>query len=171
MECFGPIAYATESIRLEYCASLFQLIEPSLPPPSAATVCLWRRVPHPDTSGPGGPEIDVLIQTPEVVVVGEAKWMSAVGSGQGVDKNKDQITLRNEYLEGLGRRIYATGTTGVVLSIGIEPASVGLEPYVDRSSVIFRHITWEHLCRVSPHPVGDELSAYFLWKKNNSRLT
>ena len=77
---FGPIAYATEATRLEYCASLFQLIEPSLPQPSAGTICLWRRVPHPDTSGSGGPEVDVLIQTPEVVVVGEAKWMSAVGS-------------------------------------------------------------------------------------------
>ena len=167
---FGPITYAMEGTRLEYCKSLFQLIEPSLPPPSVATICLWRRVPHPDNSSSGGPEIDVLIQTPEVVVVGEAKWLSAVGSGQGVGKNKNQFTLRREYLEGLGRRTYAEGTARVVLSIGLEPAAADFRPDAGSSGVVFRHITWQDLCQISPHPVGDELAAYLAWKKNNSRL-
>jgi len=65
---FGPIIYAAEAARLEYCASLFRLIDPSLPRPSAATICLWRRVPHPDNFSAGGPEVDVFIQTPEVIL-------------------------------------------------------------------------------------------------------
>jgi hypothetical protein len=168
---FGPISYADEAIRLEYCASLFQLIDPSLPPPTGSTISLWRRVPHPETDSVGGPEVDVLIQTPEVVVVGEAKWMSAVGSGQGVDKNKDQLALRKEYLEGLGRRIYATETIGVVLSIGIEPAPIGSEPDADGSNVLDRYVTWKDLCAIPRHPLSDELGRHHQWKMSNSRLT
>ena len=168
---FGPLSYADETTRLEYCASLFQLIYPSLPPPTGSTISLWRRVPHPDNHVMGGPEVDVLIQTPEVVMAVEAKWMSAVGSGQGVNKNKDQLALRREFLERLGRRILSTETIGIVLSIGIEPTLPGLETDADGSKVLERHVTWKDLCGMPGHPLGDEPERYYRWKKSNSRLT
>ena len=167
---FGPVSYAEEATRLEYCASLFQLIDPSLPPPTGSTISLWRRVPHPDNHVRNGPEIDVLIQTPEVLVVGEAKWMSAVGSGQGVDKNKNQLDLRKDYLEGLVRRIYTTETIGIVLSIAIDSAIAAVEPDTIGSKLLEHHITWEDLCGISAHPFGDEPGRYYRWKRSNSRL-
>jgi hypothetical protein len=33
------------------------------------TICLWRRVPHPDNFTQGGPELDALIQTDKVVIL------------------------------------------------------------------------------------------------------
>ncbi len=163
---FGPIVYATEETRIAFCTKLFSLIDPSLRPPNSATISLWRRVPHPDTFGSGGPEIDVFLQTPEVVVVGEAKWLSSVGSGQGVNKNKDQITLRKEFFEKLGQNIYSTGTMFVILGISFD--DMDMDTYTSDDKVLFRNVFWEDVCNIKPHPAAAELPKYYQWKKDNS---
>ena len=119
---FGPLIYAPAKVRVEFCARLFQLIEAQLDPPQSAKLSLWHSVPHPETSEPGGPEFDFLIETPKVVVVGEAKWNSSLDVRQGMDKNKDQITIRKEFLEKHGRKTYPTVTTFVVLGVHLNEA-------------------------------------------------
>lgn len=113
---FGPLLCAPASDRIEFCARLFHLIEARLDPPQSAKLSLWCRVPHPDTSGSGGPEIDFLIETPKVVIIGEAKWNSSVGIKQGTNKKKNQISIRKEILEKCGRTIWPTVTTFVLLA-------------------------------------------------------
>ena len=166
---FGPLIYAPASVRAEFCARLFHLIEAQLKPPQSAKISLWHHVLHPDTSGPGGPEFDFLIETPKVVIVGEAKWDSSVDTHQGKNKDKDQIMLRKEYLEKHGRRIYPTVTTFVVLGVHLNEAVVQTEEYrVDDFEILLRNVPWENLCSITPHPAEEELPMYFQWKKGNS---
>ena len=59
---------------------------------------MLRRIPHPDSLVPGGPEIDAGIISRNSVLFIEAKWQSQVGDKQGKEKDKDQIQLRGEFL-------------------------------------------------------------------------
>ena len=78
---FGPVAHSPPEVRKRFVAELFQAAEIQVTP-GPATISLWRRIPHPETLGLGGPELDVMIQTPYAVVFVEAKWGSSVGVGQ-----------------------------------------------------------------------------------------
>jgi len=113
---FGPVAYAPVAIRLAYTEALFRLISRKLPKPQSVAIALWRRLPHPDTQVSGGPEIDFLIQTDQVLVLGEAKWKSKVDSRQGKKHDKDQITLRHEICTKFGRRLFPGISWFVVLA-------------------------------------------------------
>lgn len=167
---FGPLIYATEKIRAGFCTQLFQLIEPSLSPPKSVTIFLWHRVRHPDTCTCSGPEIDFLLETPEVVIVGEAKWLSSVGTHQGTSKKKSQIELRKEYLEKFGRSDYPTVKTFVVLVISLnEHVKLQQDCQVGDAEILFRNVSWESVCNIKPHPAEEELLNYYKWKKVNSK--
>ena len=77
---FGTVARAIPLIRESWLTDLMSLL--NLPSASArrTEVFLWRRIPHPDTLVPGGPEIDFGILTENAVILGEAKWLSGVGA-------------------------------------------------------------------------------------------
>jgi hypothetical protein len=83
---FGPIAYATRAVREEFTRELLELINVPHESTGHAHVWLWRRLPHPDTLVPGGPEIDFGIQTDALFLLGEAKWRSRVGAFQGAQR-------------------------------------------------------------------------------------
>ena len=91
---FGPVAYAAPPARVSFAEALLKLIDVPSGPISTANIWLWRRLPHPDTLVPGGPEVDFGVQTDEVFLLGEAKWLSPIGAGQGVEHDKNQVTLR-----------------------------------------------------------------------------
>lgn len=59
-------------------ADLFRLLDLPGIQTDDAEVFLWRRIPHPDTLVPGGPEIDVGILTSNALILGEAKCRSGV---------------------------------------------------------------------------------------------
>ena len=158
---FGPLIYAEEAIRVKFCTKLFQMVDPSLRPPGTATISLWRRTPHPIELSMGGPEIDVLLQTPEVVILGEAKWKSK--------RDEEQIELRKRVFSRFGQRIYAAKTTFVVLGIHLdEPVVQRQECQVGDVEILMRNVSWENLCSIKPHPTGDELLKYFRWKRKMS---
>ena len=77
---FGPVAYSQPPAHVAFAEALLRLIAVPSGPISAANVWLWRRQPHPDTLVSGGPEVDFGIQTDEVFILGEAKWLSSIGS-------------------------------------------------------------------------------------------
>jgi len=93
----------------------------ALASPRGRPVCmwLWRKLPHPDTLVPGGPEIDFGIQSSNVLVLGEAKWRSPVGAIQGAPKDKDQILLRREFIANCGERLYPSCRHFVVPGVSI----------------------------------------------------
>ena len=166
---FGPLMYATVSVRAKFCAGLFHLIEARLNPPQSAKISLWHHVPHPEPSSSGGPEFDFLIETSEVAIIGEAKWNSPVGTRQGKNRDKDQIMIRKEFLEKHGRRIYPTVTTFVVLGVHLKDALVRPEEYrVGNFEILLRNVSWDAICSITPHPAEEELPNYFRWKRKYS---
>ena len=165
---FGPVAYAAPQIRTAFVRDFLGLIDI----PGAVTnshVWLWRRLPHPDTLVSGGPEIDFGIQTDDVFLLGEAKWRSAVGAKQGINRNKDQVTLRREFCQKYGTRLLSGIKRFVVLGVS---SSGGIVPRADteESGVTLhsRDTTWSAIAAINTHPCADELQAYLKWKREHS---
>jgi hypothetical protein len=88
---FGTLKYSPLSYRLSFMDELLALVGFRSHKMESILIDLWRRIPHPDKLVPGGPEIDVVLQSEKVVVYCEAKWMSKVSGKQGKAEDKDQI--------------------------------------------------------------------------------
>jgi hypothetical protein len=118
---FGTVAYADARIRESWLTEFLSLLE--LPSASAkgGEIFLWRRIPHPDTLVPGGPEIDFGILTENAAILGEAKWLSGRGTRQGKNKDKDQIQLRGEFLSKYGGRMFPAAPIKVVVEVSLLP--------------------------------------------------
>ncbi|TET44765.1 hypothetical protein E3J62_09505 [candidate division TA06 bacterium] len=159
---FGTVARAERSERENWLADLFQLLRLPEASPDHADIFLWRRIPHPDTLVPGGPEIDVGIITSNALVLGEAKWKSRVNATQGREKDKDQIQLRVEFLQKYGHRLFPRIPLHAVVGVSLLPdAFAKTVP----EGVTFRSVTWESICSLPSHPHAAELQRYFEWKR------
>lgn len=163
---FGTVGSSGHSIVEAWVGDLFALLDLEGASPEQAEIYLWRRIPHPDILVPGGPEIDFGIMTRNTVLLGEAKWLSAVGAAQGKDRNKDQIQLRGEFLSKFGARLFPTRDVHVVVAVGLLPDAFQNTAPPD---VIFREMTWDRICAIPSHPYVDEVWKYYLWKRLNAR--
>lgn len=103
---FEAFVSAPESEGVRFGNWLLGQLEPDPEPYHTCEIDLWRRIPHPDSLVPGGPEIDFLVVGDRCVIFGEAKWRSAERKGQGLQGNKTQLQLRSEFLSQYGRQIY-----------------------------------------------------------------
>lgn len=166
---FGPVIYADARVREAFVGDLLKAINI----PASATsahIWLWRRLPHPDTLVPGGPEIDFGIQTDDAFLLGEAKWRSSVGAAQGVNRDKDQVTLRREFCEKYGRRLLPRVKHFVVLGVSWKGAiTVAAETVSDGVSLYVRDATWDAISTLPSHPCQDELRRYLEWKIRHSK--
>lgn len=164
---FGTVARANQTQKEKWVADLFALMDLREASPDHADIFLWRRIPHPDTLVPGGPEIDFGIMTRNALVIGEAKWLSDVGAFQGKNKDKDQIRLRGDFLKEYGRRLFPTASVHAVVGLSLFPdAFTNTAP----PEVLFRDATWEEVCSLPSHPYADEVHRYFHWKKENTKI-
>ena len=165
---FGPIAYAPPATRTAFVREILALIGIN-GSATNANVWLWRRLPHPDTLVPGGPEVDFGIQTDDVFLLGEAKWRSSVGAAQGMNRDKDQLTLRREFCQKYGHRILTGIRRFVVLGVSWKG---GMTPRADTEAdgigLHVRDTTWSALADMRSHPCADELSRYVRWKDEHS---
>ena len=123
---------------------------------------VWRRVPHPDKPVAPGRELDAVLVGERLVVMAEAKWGSAEGTGQGVAGDEGQIQLRREFLTTYGRRLW--GDRGLlVLGITLDsPLAVAAGPH--EHGVAVGAITWSGVAEWPRHPGGDEFARYLQWK-------
>lgn len=166
---FGPLAYGRALARVAFLDWLLtQLDLDYLMGSTTCTIDLWRRVPHPDKSLPGGPELDFVLDGDRCVVFGEVKWLSGEGRGQGVMRDKGQMQLRRDFLTKYGRRIY--GERGfVVLGVSVGDP-VEREAPTEGDGVVTRGMTWDELASCEQHPGADEFRRYLAWKRQHSRL-
>jgi len=118
---FGTIARANQTQKEKWVADLFALLDLRAASPDHADIFLWRRIPHPDTLVPGGPEIDFGIMTSNALILGEAKWLSDIGSGQGKNRDKDQIRLRGAFLKEYGRMLFPSSSVHAVVGLSLIP--------------------------------------------------
>lgn len=163
---FGTAARSSPAGRAKYLAELLELLGLEKTVGERSELFLWRRIPHPDNFVPGGPEIDFGIITDSIVILGEAKWMSKVGEGQGKEKGKDQIQLRREWLAKLGPRIFGRDRKFAVVGISL----LNEMKKVPSSELGIQVVTttWEKVCSLSTHPLADEVNRYYRWKLQNS---
>jgi hypothetical protein len=168
---FGPVAYAQQSTRITFVKDLLALIEVE-GTANNACVWLWRRLPHPDTLVPGGPEIDFGIQTDNVFLLGEAKWRSSVGAAQGVHRDKDQITLRREFCQMYGPKVLSFTHHFVVLGVSLKGGiAARANSEINGVNLHVRDLKWEAVTQIASHPCAEEVQRYFQWKRQNSQAT
>jgi hypothetical protein len=155
---FGTLHYFSKQNQIEFVNSLLKSInvEPTV---SDCFIELWTRIAHPDTLVSGGPELDIQIACDNLIIFGEAKWLSRVARDQGKMKDKDQLQLRREFLSKYGDRIFPKATKRLVLAIEL------LE--TDRKNQL--SITWEQICNKTQHPLKNEIKDYYFWKKNKGQ--
>jgi hypothetical protein len=165
---FGPLARAGPAAAATFLDwVLAQLRLDDWRGSTTASIDLWRRVPHPDKSLPGGPELDFVIDGDRCVVFGEAKWLSGEGRGQGRTRDKGQMQLRRDFFAKYGSAIY--GNRGfVVLGVALSGAVEDMTPQ-DTQAVATRTLTWVELSDYEPHPVQEEFVRYYEWKSAHSR--
>jgi hypothetical protein len=158
---FGTVARSPRARLAAWLADLFALLDLPAVPTEDAEIFLWRRIPHPDTLGPGGPEIDVGISTADALILVEAKWQSGVGAAQGEKKDKDEIQLRGDFLKKYASRIFPNRSQLTVVGISLLP-----DAFADTTpeGVAFRSATWEDICLLTTHPLAEEVQRYFKWK-------
>jgi hypothetical protein len=163
---FGTAARAPQSMLKTWLTDLIALLDLRGVSADHPEVFLWRRLPHPDTLVPGGPEIDAGISTANALILVEAKWQSGVGAGQGRLRDKDQIQLRGEFLLKYGHRIFQNRSEFAVVGISLlADAFRNTTP----SGIAFRSTTWDQVCSLSSHPHAAELRRYLQWKKNHTK--
>jgi len=167
---FGTLSRAPAVTRARYAAELLQ----SLGVPAGADeigdpdVWLWRRVPHPETLVSGGPEIDFCIQGERVLVLGEAKWRSSVGKGQGVRRDMDQMQIRRMVVEKWHRAFFPEYSRFVLLLVGRESEAIEEDIVLGCVTLHVRQITWAAAAALASHPHCDELVRYVAWKGRHS---
>lgn len=167
---FGPLAYARPEVRAAYVADLLTVTLGERRRSKDATVWLWRRLPHPDTLVPGGPEIDFGIQTEDCLVLGEAKWRSSVGAAQGAQRSKDQIQLRVEFCEKYGAKFYPGVEQFVVLFVSPGPGGLTDEQRaLDSSRVRVVEARWRDLGGLESNPHREEFLAHLAWRHDRSQ--
>lgn len=160
---FGTIAYAETIVRNRWIQDLLKKIGEEPMPVKHSNIFLWRRTTHPDTFVSGGPEIDFGIYTGNILLLGEAKWLSSVGTNQGKKKDKDQIQLRVEFLNKFANQLYNCPEKLILLGVGLKNDII---KNCMRGNVQCKGITWDEVCDIASHPLANELRRYLDWKKN-----
>lgn len=157
---FGTLNYFSKEEKIKFIKSLSKHLNLKCEI-NDCLISLWTKIMHPDTKKLGGPELDFLIISDSVVLLGESKWGSKISENQGKNKNKDQIQLRLDFKKQYAEKIFKDKTCYVLLVVKDE---------LDLNK--FRNIykeclisSWEIICRELEHPLGDELSKHYKWKK------
>jgi hypothetical protein len=163
---FGTLNYFSKAEQVKYINSLLEKIAIEERISDECWIQLWCKIAHPDTLVPGGPELDLIIVSENIVIFGEAKWRSKVAVNQGIGKNQSQIQLRNKYLHKYGKIIFPNAKTKIVLLVDDDTTEIVADK-ID-NDVIEGHISWEATI-TDEHPMKKELNEYYKWKTRESK--
>ncbi|AWK51612.1 hypothetical protein DIC82_11505 [Clostridium beijerinckii] len=148
---FGYISKLDDRIRLDFFNEFLSKIS-LLQNDDYCEIKLWQRLPHPDTNVSGGPEIDVILIGKRNFIIIECKWNSKIAKKQGVSKNKDQMQIRQEWINKIGKVIYPNHNIELV--------------YVSKEKDDkYKSITWDELSMFKSLPHKDEFIEYLKSKK------
>lgn len=166
---FGNLAHASPSDRLATFNRILEQVGVSRV--DDFPICwLWRRLPHPEKpESSGGPEIDFGFLSNSTLVLGEAKWNSGLGIGQGVGGNRSQLYLRAKYCDIQARKALPSVSRFIVLGVG-RSANVfdGSDLNLDTETTI-KQLSWLEVAECFPRSLASELDAYLRWKSQYSR--
>jgi hypothetical protein len=162
---FGTLIYADPAIRAAYARELLLALDVPVSD-REFDVWLWRRVPHPDTGGHNGPEIDFAIQSEHLLLLGEAKWGSKIGAGQGVNKDENQLSLRRRFFELRSGDLFANQSSLVLLTVSSDGGlQVPMDKLLGSGTLYLRDAAWSAVSSLASHPLAEELGKYLAWKR------
>ena len=159
---FGTLMYHPKENQKAFVSHLLEMAGVREAVCENTHVWLWRRVPHPDTAGSGGPELDFGILTDNTLVFGESKWNSGIAKNQGKKGDKNQIQLRVEFLKKYARKLYPHIQNRRVLLITREQDD-GFNTKSDDGLAV-NNLVWKDVCNIGSHPLSDEVGRYYEWK-------
>lgn len=166
---FGNLAYASPDQRL---ATLNRLLESSnTQTVNDPPICwLWRRLPNPEKpESNGGPEIDFAFLCETTLVLGEAKWNSSLGQGQGIERNRSQLYLRARYCDTLALKALPRVTNFVVLGVGRSATVFEGSDLSLVTGATVAQLCWEQVRACFPVELAAEMQDYLAWKTQHSR--
>jgi hypothetical protein len=145
---FGTLHYYSLASQIDFIESMLKLMDVNQKV-SNLEISLWTRLPHPHTGIVShGPEMDFIIKTDTLDILGESKWIHKISGNQGILDNLNQLQIREE-----------------VASTNLEKNTIVL--YVGRENINlqgnFVSLTWDELCSKTSHP-NKEVYDYYLWK-------
>ncbi len=156
---FGNLAYLPGPERRLVWNRIFERLGEK-PLHSIPTCWLWRRLPHPQKEeSSGGPEIDFGCLDPGTLILGEAKWNSPLGRGQGPGKDQSQLDLRRAYLERLAPKAFPEAKRRLVLGVGRRA-----DLFLDAAGPGIHCLSWEQVVECFDGRLRDELRQYLDWK-------
>jgi len=163
---FGTISHADADSQNRFANSFMANLGISEPSVSPSRTWVWRRLPHPDTLGSGGPELDFAVMTRHSLVIGESKWHGSLSHGQGTGKDLDQIQVRQKFLERIGERMFPEVRNFLVVGLSIEGDLIQDER-IEQGGKSFAlvNMTWDQLVSRVIHPRSKALRDYLAWKK------
>jgi len=141
---FGYISKSSNTMRLKFFNEFLRKI--GFQEDSYCEIKLWQRLPHPETFGSGGPEIDVLLIGKKYFIIVECKWKSTFGKYQGINKNQDQMEIRQKWIDNIGKKIY--------------PDYIFQLVYVGRhKNTNYKSVTWDELSNFK-HIAGEHKNKF-----------
>lgn len=168
---FGNLAYAPDTERL----GVFNRILESIGCETvgdAPNCWLWRRISHPEKpESSGGPEIDFAFLSESTLLLGEAKWNSGLGQGQGVDGNRSQLYLRAKYCDGQAAKALPSVRNFVILGVGRSGAVFDGSDATLTTGASVNQLSWEQVRECFSGRTAAELNNYLAWKVQYSSLS
>lgn len=156
---FGNLAYLPGLKRCAVWSGILALLG-ERPMDSIPTCWLWRRLPHPlKEQSSGGPEIDFGCLDEKTLILGEAKWNSPLGRGQGPAKDQSQLDLRRAYLQLLAPKAFPEAERRIVLGVGRRA-----DLFTDSPGPGIHCLTWKQVIECFDGRLRDELLEYLEWK-------
>ncbi|MEI6823662.1 MAG: hypothetical protein WCL51_17155 [Bacteroidota bacterium] len=150
---FGFISHQSIDIQNSFYNELLNYL--NLEKDNICEINLWRKFQHPETSNiKKGPEMDVVIMGERYMLLIECKWTSGIGGKQGVKKDKNQIEIRQLWINKFGKKIYPNHQIEVVL--------VALKNIITQNNLF---ISWDSFCNFKSIPHIKQFKSYLMWKK------
>jgi len=146
---FGNMTYAPFELQNRFYNEFVSNI--GLNNDTLESIELWKRLPHPDNNSIYGPEVDVMLVGKINYILIECKWTSKLGDRQGINKDKNQIQIRQDFIKKLGNQVMGN-RLGSIVFIGN-----------DKMSNI-KSITWSDFCNFESIPFKAEYRKYIEWK-------
>lgn len=157
---------------------------------SPACFAPWQRIPHPQTHGWGGPEIDFYFADSTTCCLLEAKWRSDMDEEQGKGRDVSQLEIRLMAIPHLRR--LGSPQDYVILMVTLPPSQAKYEVlakwfevvegrFVSRekttqmarsSSAKILWASWDdvlNFMRFNKHPFGPEVSKYLSFRPQDYR--
>jgi hypothetical protein len=160
---FGSLAYLPQAEKVVVTKKLFSQLGIEHDP-GDISIWLWHRIPHPENSESSrGPEIDFGILDENNLILGEAKWNSSIGTGQGVNKNRSQLDFRLMFCNDFARCAFPNVRNFMVVGLARTQDLFDIDQQ-SNNQVSIINLTWETVIDCFEGALREELQQYLAWR-------